>query len=89
MFRLYLKIFEGGAAQWQNVNFATRKLLSASRFLTHTDVQTDLGSPTLKEYNQSLSALPVEFMLAHAACAPVRLPALSKLRVNVFEPHMV
>jgi hypothetical protein len=49
MFRLYLKIFEGGAAQWQNVNFATRKLLSASRFLTHTDVQTELGSPTLKE----------------------------------------
>ena len=38
--------YEGGAAQWQNVNFVTKKLLSASRFLTHTDVLTEHGSPT-------------------------------------------
>ena len=47
------KNLEGGAAQWQNVNFVTKKLLSASRFLTHTDVQTEHGNPTLKELKQS------------------------------------
>ena len=78
LFWLYLWFYEGGAAQWQNANFVTKRLLSASRFLTHTDVQTEHGNPTLRELRQSLTALPAEFMLAHAACAPVRLPALSK-----------
>ena len=51
--RTIFRIHEGGAAQWQNVNFVTKKLLSASRFLTHTDVQTEHGNPTLKELKQS------------------------------------
>ena len=51
--RLYLWLYEGGAAQWQNANFVTKRLLSASRFLTHTDVQTEHGNPTLKELKQS------------------------------------
>ena len=42
----YIKFLEGGAAQWQNVNFVIKRLLSVSRFLTHTDVQTELGSQT-------------------------------------------
>lgn len=71
-------IREGGAAQWQNVNFVTKKFLSESRFLTHTDVPTELGNPMLRELRQSLTALPAEYMLAHAACAPVRLPAPSE-----------
>ena len=50
--RTIFRIHEGGAAQWQNVNFVTKKLLSASRFLTHTDVQTEHGSPTLRELRQ-------------------------------------
>ena len=53
MFRLNLKIYEGGAAQWQNVNSVTKKLLSASRFPTHTDVPTEPGNPMLKELKQS------------------------------------
>ena len=42
----YLKFLEGGAAQWQNANFVTKRLLSASRFLTHTDVLTEHGNQT-------------------------------------------
>ena len=46
MFRFKQTKKQGGAAQWQNANFVTKKLLSASRFLTHTDAQTELGSQT-------------------------------------------
>ena len=42
----YPKFLEGGAAQWQNANFVVKTLLSALRFLTHTDVQTELGNQT-------------------------------------------
>jgi hypothetical protein len=72
----YLKFLEGGAAQWQNANFVVKTLLSVLRFLTHTDVQTELGNQTLKELKQLLTVLHVEYMLAHAACAPVRLHVL-------------
>ena len=75
----YLKFLEGGAAQWQNANFVVKTLLSVLRFLTHTDVQTELGSQMLKELRQLLTVLHAEYMLAHAACAPVRLHALFNL----------
>ena len=43
------RLFKEVPLKWQNANIVVKTLLSASRFLTHTDVQTELGSPTLKE----------------------------------------
>lgn len=58
---------------WQNANSAVRMCHSALRFPTHTDVQTEHGSPTLEELRQLLTVLPREFTLALVAFAPVRL----------------
>ena len=42
----------GVPLQWPNANIVVRTLLSALRFLTHTDVQTEHGNQTLEELRQ-------------------------------------
>ncbi len=71
-------VVKGGADKWQNANSAVKMLLSVSRFPTHTDVQTEHGSLTLRELRPLLTELQREFMLAPVAFAPVRLPELSE-----------
>ena len=45
---------------------------SASRFLTHIDVQTEHGSPTFSVLKLSLTVRPSVYMLAPVACVQVR-----------------
>ena len=58
---------------WQNANSAEKMCHSALRFPIHTGVQTEHGSPMLRELRLLLTELPREFTLALAAFAPVRL----------------
>ena len=56
---------------------AERAFLSASRFLTHTDVQTELLSPTFRRLRLSYTVLLAEYTLALVAFVQVRLSVLT------------
>jgi len=41
-----MDVYNKEVQKWQNVIFAARVFLLVSKFPTHTDVPTELGSPT-------------------------------------------
>jgi hypothetical protein len=51
--------------------------LSALKFLTHTDVPTELGNPTLRESKLLSTVLPRGFMHVLVAFVPAKLHVLS------------
>ena len=54
--------------------------LSALKFHTHTDVQTEPGSPTSRELRLLLTVLRKEFMHVLVAFVPAKLHAPSDLK---------
>lgn len=63
---------QGGADKWQSVISAVKTYLSALRSLTHTGVQTELGSPTSSALRQLLTVLRSVFTPAPVACVQTR-----------------
>ena len=59
--------------------------LSALKFHTHTDVQTEPGSPTSRELRLLLTVLRKEFMHVLVAFVPAKLHAPSDLKPKRLE----